>query len=104
MPMRHTFPVDPYARQLEAIGAGESRVIVLETAAGTIQRGDTLWFGEDAGRLEFSPPSEFLVARIVTGTKGNGILPGFAVAEVIAVPLAETDDAAEPPAAKRGRT
>lgn len=80
------FGPDEYKHQLEVIGAHESRVLILKTAAGAIQKGDKLSCGEDVGRFEFAPPSEFIVSRIVTGTNGNGVLPGFAVVEVCAPP------------------
>lgn len=98
--MTHRFPADSYAAQLSAVGAQETRVIILETASGQIQKGDEIDFGPKATELEFKPAQRFQVARIVPGTKGNGVLPGFAIVEVCAPPGAMIEGPKEKKAAK----
>ena len=70
-------------RQLEALHAGETRVVVVKEPGGVIQKGDRVILSvTDTGELPFGGGGVFGVFRVHPGTKDNGILPGFCVLEL----------------------
>lgn len=74
------------AEQYAALDSGASRVAVIKTPAGAVQKGDA---------LELTPPPDlfngaplhFSAFRVTAGTKDNGILPGFSVVELAGIDL-----------------